>query len=126
MGVSGQPLSYNSPKRGGANASSVNESMSRSRSAANNNNSRMHSSPIRSPFRNGNNNNNSTIVNQGIGGLGSNTGKEFVLEELAGGDVGDEDITSGGMPQISEGTRSSETRVHVRRPTGFVQVVFRS
>ena len=93
----GQPLSYNSPKRVG---NALNESMSRA-----NNVSRVGGSPIRSPFRSGGNNVNSSnaVDRSHLAGLsGNNTGKEFVLEELTSGDVGDSDLLTGNVPQSSD------------------------
>ena len=106
IGTAGQPLSYNSPKRTAGN----NSSMYRGNQADNN---RTMGSPIRSPYRAGGAVNrsvaNRSILNRSTvgadglaGAIGAPTGKEFVLEELTGGDVGDEHMDAGAMPSLSE------------------------
>ena len=107
IGTAGQPLSYNSPKRTSGN----NSSMYRGNQV---DNSRTMGSPIRSPYRAGGAANRSIVTNRSIlnrstvgadglaGAVGAPTGKEFVLEELTGGDVGDEDMDAGAMPSLSE------------------------
>ena len=102
IGTAGQPLSYNSPKRTAGNSS-----MYRSNQTESN---RSMSSPIRSPHRATANRsvanrsilNRSTLGADALAGAGAPSGKEFVLEELTGGDVGDEDIDNEAMPNLSE------------------------
>lgn len=92
----GQPLSYNSPRRKRQqNDVSVNTTHMSTRNLANT--SRL-GAPTMSPGNKGNSPMRNLLPNNQ-----SNAGKEFVLEELAGGDVDDSDDLDAGITGSNKG-----------------------